>query len=284
MYNTEKKVTNLQITSFNPMHEREIYAAFEICYTNGIKHPDRAMRQHDFVYFLEGEWEIYQGNHKYLARKNDVIILTANSHHYGLVPCQDKTKNIYIHTSAAPCELLNNKNQSGNFIPLSPLIHCGKHSDRIKRDFERIVENFSLNRTFKNYRLQNAFHTLLIDLYDAQNSQGSYTDTELVEKICQQFIDVPDKFFSNKELALIFNIGEKTFTEKFKKITGKTLYQYQIEYKLQNIKTIMSAYPEITLHELAVNNGFCDEFHLSKTFKKHFGQSPYNFKKITKFN
>ncbi|RST84187.1 AraC family transcriptional regulator [Blautia sp. SG-772] len=30
----------------------------------------------------------------------------------------------------------------------------------------------------------------------------------------------------------------------------------------------------------AVNDGFCDEFHLSKAFKKHFGLSPSQYRQL----
>ncbi|MBC5757173.1 AraC family transcriptional regulator [Blautia sp. BX19] len=30
----------------------------------------------------------------------------------------------------------------------------------------------------------------------------------------------------------------------------------------------------------AINYGFCDEFHLSKAFKKHFGLSPSQYRQL----
>lgn len=270
----------MQITNFDPMFERNFYAAFELNYSSGIKHPDRVFFQHDFIYIVEGEWEIFQEDQRYVAKKNDVIILTADSRHYGKKPCANNTKTMYIHTNASACERLTDQTSNDSkLIPLQPLIHCANNHNRIKRDFERLIDNFFLERAYKSHRLQSAFSTLLVDLYDVQNVQKAYLDNEMVIKLCRLFTDNPDRFYSNKELADHLYLGEKTFVEKFKAITNETPHQYQIAYKLQNIKTIMLAHPEIKLRELALNNGFCDEFHLSKTFKKHFGISPHRFKK-----
>lgn len=270
----------MQITNFDPLFDRTFYAAFELNYSSGIKHPDRAFFQHDFIYIVEGEWEIFQENQRYLAKKDDVIILTADSRHYGKKPCSDNTKTMYIHTNASPCEqLTNSASDNSRLVPLEALIHCADNKNRIKRDFERLIDNFFLERAYKSHRLQSAFSTLLVDLFDAQSAQKDYSDNEMVMKLCRLFTDNPDKFYSNKELADHLFLGEKTFVERFKALTNETPHQYQIIYKLQNIKTIMLAHPEIKLRELALNNGFCDEFHFSKTFKKHFGFSPQRFKK-----
>ena len=278
MYNKEKELA-FAMTFFDPMFDRKYYAAFELNYTEGIKHPDRTFFQHDFIYIIDGEWEIYQEDKKYIVKQNDVIILTANSRHYGKNPCLDNTKTMYIHTNAAPCEQLNKcDTDDSGLIPLDPLIHCGT-SGRIRHDFERIISCFSLDRPYRQQRLHTAFSTLLLDLFDVQNQQRDYADDEMVVKLCRLLTDRPNKFYSNKELADKFYLGEKTFVERFKKMVDVTPHQYQLMYKLQNIKTIMQLHPEIRLRELAINNGFCDEFHLSKTFKRYYGISPYQFKK-----
>ena len=265
-------------TFFDSTFDRPFYAAFELNYTNGIKHPDRTFFQHDLIYIVEGEWSICQEGERYDLKKDDVIILTAHSRHYGITPCPDHTKTMYIHTNAAPCERLNSTCEGEGLIGLAPLVHGGESKGRIKRDFERIISEFSLEREYKSLRLNTAFSTLLLDMYDVQSRQGTSDDNELLVKLCRIFNENPDRFYSNQELSEMFFLGERTFSKRFKSIAGTTVHQYQMAHKLQSIKSIMLAHPEIKLRELAVNHGFCDEFHLSKSFKKYFGISPYRFR------
>ena len=54
----------------------------------------------------------------------------------------------------------------------------------------------------------------------------------------------------------------------------QTFYAWQMEQKLEAVCQSLHNHPDITLKEIAVNFGFCDEFHLSRAFKKKYGVSP----------
>lgn len=58
---------------------RKISAASYIYYAQGCLHPDRVMQEHDFVYMLNGQWEIFQGREAFFMENDDVLILTPDS-------------------------------------------------------------------------------------------------------------------------------------------------------------------------------------------------------------
>ena len=74
---------------------RRVSAASYIAYKAPSQHPDRIMQEHDLVYFLEGEWEVYQDNIPYLLRRGDVLLLHGGRHHYSKRPCLAGTNTIY---------------------------------------------------------------------------------------------------------------------------------------------------------------------------------------------
>ena len=47
-----------------------------------------------------------------------------------------------------------------------------------------------------------------------------------------------------------------------------------METKLEMVRQFLLTQPDTKLREAAINYGFCDEFHLSKAFKKKYGYPP----------
>ena len=60
-------------------------------------HPTRNMIVHDFIYMIKGEWRIGLENEVFEMHDNDVLILPANQHHYGITPCTGHPQGIPFH-------------------------------------------------------------------------------------------------------------------------------------------------------------------------------------------
>ena len=52
------------------------------------------MQEHDFVYMLNGQWEIFQGRGSLFMENDDVLILHAGQHHFGVRDCLPRTQTI----------------------------------------------------------------------------------------------------------------------------------------------------------------------------------------------
>ena len=64
---------------------------------NGMIHPDRIMKEHDFLYMLDGSWEICEDHETYKMQTNDLLILPAGRHHYGQKLCNPGNRHMYRH-------------------------------------------------------------------------------------------------------------------------------------------------------------------------------------------
>ena len=50
--------------------------------------------------------------------------------------------------------------------------------------------------------------------------------------------------------------------------------------RLEKGKRYLTDYPNMKICSVAAALGFCDEFHFSKAFKREFGVSPAEYKKV----
>jgi transcriptional regulator GlxA family with amidase domain len=90
----------------------------------------------------------------------------------------------------------------------------------------------------------------------------------------------PYRFFTISELAYQTGLSPKTLSSRFKRETGQTVHQFQMDKKLMTIAAFLRSESYTSLKNLAVDFGFSSEFHLSSCFKKKFELSPQHYLKI----
>lgn len=257
--------------------ERILSSAGQNIYLNGAKHPDRTMNEHDLVYIIEGKWEIYQNNTRYSLQADDVIFLSAHQHHYGLVPCDPKTRTMYLHVNYNSNDLFAPQTSEAgpDRIFLETQTHC-RENKNVKSIFKNILLCFETDSPLKLQKLSCLVQLLLLELGECH----AYSkQTQMLEKALLITQNKPDKMFKVDELAKMLYVSSRTFRNKFKQEYGKTFTQYQMENKLNGAVRFLDEYPDMKLSEIARNLGFYDEFHFSKAFKKHFNTSPSAYKK-----
>lgn len=275
-------------------------------FVNPLLHPDRVMRQHDFLYILDGTWEAAVENDGRIETfglgKDDLVILPAGMHHYGTRLCSPNSRNMYLHVEAAAgdcpvgqeeavsvnCPTGQEKTVSGDPLAELPgvrdgerdsvllpmLIHCGG-SMEISRYFSEIIAVYWGDSLYKSNRLSSLFDLLLCELGEqVRKTPVSSQSLAFVHRIAQFLQTNPERFFSVSDIVREFCISEKTLNKRFKTVHGKTFYAWQMEQKLEMVYQYLHNHPDITLKETAINFGFYDEFHLSRAFKKKFGVAP----------
>lgn len=234
----------------------------------GIYHPDRVMQEYDFLYMINGSWEIIEEDKVYPLKEGDLLILEPGLHHYSQKKCSPQMRNMFLHclpvaTDGFPLDIS---------IPVAKQTDC-RRSPEITRIFRNIIEEFwNRHDNFRDQRLGNLFELLLLEL--AVCGQDDRISDPYVSEILQLFLSNNDKFFKTEELAKHFAISAHNLNLRFKKITGTTLYQYQMTQKLNMIHEVLLENPTRGLRDIALSFGFYDEFQFSKLYKRQFGYSP----------
>ena len=248
-------------------------------YNSGLLHPTRTMAEHDFVYIVTGGWEIGQGGINYSLQVDDVILLHANTPHYGITPCIPGTKTIYLHFLPHPEDRYNTTGMP-NDVELPTVISCRNHP-RVKELFSDIAYTYISSKPTDMQYINAMLNLLLIELRNAYRAMGRKED-ELVAKVIRFLQENSSEHYIIEQLSQQFYVNRKTLDRRFLKTTGKSVYRYQRDLKLEAIKRQLIEYPAVSLQELAKNYGFYDEFHLSRTFKAVYGISPATYRKHDK--
>jgi len=251
-------------------------------YKTGVVHMDRVMQEHDFIYLLEGEWEIEQNGIMYTMRPDDILILHAGEHHGGRIPCSDGTHTMYLHIEASPDDRFSFSGAEGETekerIWLPTLVSC-RRNPRVRERFQEILSMYweSALSAHKMQKIALLFDLLLLEIADClEPGVQRYSAADTAARLIQSN---PQRLFTEAELAAQTYISEKSLRAAFQCTFGQTPYRYQMDVKLRMAAAYLENHPHMTLEEIACNLGFCDEFHLSRRFKDKYGISPGTYRK-----
>lgn len=232
-------------------------------------HPDRVMEEHDLIYMLEGDWEIWQEDTPYLLQTGDVLILHAGRHHFGRWPCTAGARTLFIHLRRAEGDAFFSEAWAGEGLP--PLIACGENP-RVRSLFQDVIHTHS-GETYMREERESALSQLLLrELYLCAHKPESADGA--LHAVIRAIGDSSGRFLSAQDMAKLADLPERTLRKRFLAAYGVTPCQYQMQYKLRQVVDTLSEYPDVALADLAESYGFCDAFHLSKAFKRQFGVSP----------
>lgn len=272
----------------------QIVGANYVTSVNGMLHPDRILREHDFLYMLDGTWEVWEENTPYEMLSDDLLILTAGRHHFGKRLCNSGNRHMYIHAlpTAGEMELSGKHSEASgtqmdnmeSILSCPSLLHCQKNP-KIRQYFHEIIAAVWSRTPEQQIRLSLLFSLLLCEISEllALPLQSRQQDP-LVDEVSGRVRTTPQLFFSAKEIAAEYFICERTLNNRFLKSCGKSFYSFQMETRLEMVRQFLLSQPQAKLHEAALNYGFYDEFHLSRAFKKQFGVSPSEYRKQHAFS
>lgn len=238
-------------------------------YATPFIHPQRRMKEHDFIYMVDGEWKIGQSGEVFELKKDHLLILGAGEEHYGVSECTSGTRTMYFHVSSEEGDLTFDVCDDPAVIDSLTEVSSNKN---IKKIFYEIV-NAKLAQDGGKASI--LFDLLLHELYLTKKASAEI----LGERIKSIIHRNPEKFYSNRELAKLVNVSLKTAETKFKAQFGLTIHRYILNFKLEQSISLIKNFPEMQIKEISYNLGFYDEYHFSKQFKSYTGLSPTEYKK-----
>ncbi|MGN0142565.1 MAG: helix-turn-helix domain-containing protein [Roseburia sp.] len=234
----------------------------------GILHPDRIMQEYDFLYMLQGKWEIIEDEVPYALHEGELLILEPGRHHYSREKCTPHMRNMFLHCLPLPAE----NARKDCMVSVSKLTDC-RNAPGVSRIFQDIIEAYWNPRDlYRELRLGNLFSLLLLEIAGCRNASDLYDP--LVNDLQTLFVSHTERFFHLDELSVRFGLSARTLNSRFKNVTGSSLYQYQLTQKLNMIHELLPQNPERGLRDIALSFGFYDEFQMSRLYKRQFGFPP----------
>jgi AraC family transcriptional regulator len=96
----------------------------------------------------------------------------------------------------------------------------------------------------------------------------------VVEYIEENLADGP----SLAELAAVVGLNPYHFARQFKAATGQPPHQYVIARRVERARQLLEAGTDLSLAEVALHTGFCDQSQFSHHFKRLVGVTPGQFR------
>lgn len=250
---------------------REVTMAHAMYYAAPTLHPDRVMTEHDLIYLVEGEWEVWEGERAHLLRPGDVLILTAGRRHFGKRGCRAGTRTLFAHvTSDAMDSWRPPEGRQG--VALPSLVHC-QEAPEVIGCFRQLVDAYWWEDAQRPVRLSALFELLLCALAEAgPEPLGARRRLALAAQRALR-LD-PQARLDPEALARKLGVSSRSLRYAFEREVGVPLHRYHLNLRLDMALSMLRAEPERTLRDLADAFGFCDEFHFSRAFKRRFGMPP----------
>lgn len=98
-----------------------------------------------------------------------------------------------------------------------------------------------------------------------------------LERVMDYIQDNLNQPISLHELARVAHQSVYHFSREFKRVTGKSPYQYILSQRLECAKKLLKK--NLSIAEVAYTVGFADQSQLARAFKSAFGFSPTEFRK-----
>ena len=147
------------------------------------------------------------------------------------------------------------------------------------------LKRFDINSSTKNLFLKAKIYELFSHLYnrnrDLNIEQCPFLTNEENFKKIKKAKDIIIENMTNPpslvELSEEINLSLKKLKEGFKKIYGKPVYQFLIEYKMELAKKLLSD-NNYNVNEVSLKLGYSTASHFITAFKNKYGLTPKNFK------
>jgi len=148
------------------------------------------------------------------------------------------------------------------------------------------LKRLDLNSSTKNLFVRAKTYELFSHLYNRNVDQNIeqcpfLTNEENFKKIQKaKYIIISNMTNppSLVELSNEINLSLKKLKEGFKKIYGKPVYQYLLEYKMELAKKLLLE-NSYNVNEVSLKLGYSTSSHFITAFKNKYGLTPKNFKK-----
>jgi len=165
-----------------------------------------------------------------------------------------------------------------NFDPASPFIETGRNDNLLKL-FHNLLEQ--VQQALPGYhQLITGIILQMLGLLQAVNQYHDLNignDHKLVEEVkflLREAVQSPDNI---ENIVKNLPVGYSKLRKDFKRLTGQSPNQYQLNLKLEKAKELLNG-TNLSISEIAYQTGFESVFYFSKLFKAKNNVSPKSFR------
>ena len=212
----------------------------------------------EIVCQLEGETQTELDARRYVMHPGDVLLIPPNVVHKGISETGFRDLSLRADITL-PREMVF-YDQSGDVRALVSMIQ--RLVTERASGYEAVADSFA-----------ESVARLIAHRYGAAGSPA-------VEAVKRQIYEhLSDTEFSLAECIRATGFDSDHFRRVFKRETGKTPAQYQVDLRLRHAKELLSEQQHFSVESVAYSCGFSDALYFSTCFRKHVGTSPSEYRR-----
>lgn len=147
-----------------------------------------------------------------------------------------------------------------------------KGNDQLQAEFERtpMYPEEKIETLLSMFRLLMEFII--------SNQLIHHKDYDLIQPVIERIQEHPGKGLTLEVASQLVGRSPSTVSRLFKKVTGRSFKQYQVNYRLEVAAAQLLSKPNHSVFEIALSVGYDDALYFSRVFRKHFGCSPSKYR------
>lgn len=250
--------------------------------------------QLEVYYFHGGECNFQVDNHFYNLVPGDLLLIDGRKLHKAFVNQENETyKRSLVHFErgwiSEILEVMNAKRLLDLFSSKSGFLYRFKNEET-KKKLDQLF--FDLNYIYKNKdsdyietQLQLLLIQILIEIDSGHRESFFEIESERDEKLAKVedvvlfLVHHHQEKITLSDIAEGVNISKSYLSHLFKEVTGMSVMNFLMGYRLTQSKYHLILSPSLTISEVSSLSGFESNAHFSRFFKKHAGVSPLQFRK-----
>lgn len=287
-----KKYNNIHIGESMPLNEIKRHGTedfpFEIYYVDKT-HPKYEMVLHyhtniEIIRIIEGSLDLTLDDKKIKATQNTIYFVNSGSLH-GAIPHNCTYQCLvfnpeFIKIGNSDCDEFIDNLLSRN-IEINPIINSNSLSILTNSLFDSISKRKDgfqfavigiMNQIFGIIKSDKLFSSKICGIKNID------TKSVKLKKVLSFIRNNFDKEISLSDMAKACNLSTKYFCSFFKQETGKSPFEYLVDYRIEKACSIILS-SDLPITQISFLCGFNDLSYFIKTFKKLKGTTPNQYRK-----
>ena len=232
----------------------------------------------EIVYIIDGEVELTLGSLRYTVKKDDICIIPPEVIHNLYTYTSSKTSVIKLYPIVdlsginLNCNVITKEN-SLNYR-LKEHIYNIMHEEKTKeRAYELAVNAYAEQLSVLLLREFNKFENIN-EINLKLNAEKNF-----LKDVIMFFEEKNNTDFSLDDISTRFNYSKSYFCRYFKKITGKSLWEYYTMYRIEKSVELIKHSPNESFTVIAHKAGFKNIRSFNTAFKLHTRLTPSEYRK-----
>lgn len=270
-------ITNIDFKDFNP---NMLFCVKGIRQTKECSHKHNHM---EIAYIMSGKAIFNINNRSYEVEEGDIILINPEYEHYGMpVSVEKPSLEFFVGFSNFK---FNNMEENTLFLNEYPIIKTTASSRKKFIDLiEDIMKENSSNQTGKDFMLKSYLtQFILLSIREKKQENTTFSETKkstISKEIQSYFHEHFAEKISLEQIAKNLYLSPFYISKVFKEEIGETPINYLIKIRLENAKDLLLNQQNLSIKEISSIVGYEDAYHFSKSFKKYYGLSPAEYKKL----